>query len=79
MDTLHYKGWAIIPVALPTGDHQWTASCDLARLTAEGEEVFEDATEPLVRASRDEALAAACADAKAQIDNLLADPAVRLA
>ncbi len=74
MDKLQYKGWAIIPTVLPTPDHQWTVSCDLARITADGEEVFEDATHPLARASRDEALTAALNDAKEQIDNLVADP-----
>lgn len=79
MDKLHYKGWAIIPTALPTEDNQWRASCDLARITGAGEEVFEGATLSFVRANREEALNAACDEAVAQIENLIADPSVRLA
>jgi hypothetical protein len=74
MDTLHYKGWAIIPTALPTGHHHWAASCDLARITGDGQEVFEDVTEPVESTTREAALSAACAQAKAQIDNIIANP-----
>ena len=79
MDKLHYKGWAIIPTALPTTDHQWSASCDLARVTAAGEEVFEGATMQFVRPTEDEALAAACNEAYIQVDNIIANPTTRMA
>ncbi|MYM31183.1 hypothetical protein SAMN05192549_110145 [Duganella sacchari] len=79
MDQLHYKGWEIIPTVLPTGDHQWSASCDLARKTADGEEVFEGATMQFVRANKDDALTAACEEAVTQIDNIIANPLVRMA
>ena len=26
MDKIHYKGWEIIPTALPTSDQKWSAS-----------------------------------------------------
>ena len=26
MDKIHYKGWEIIPTALPTSDNKWSAS-----------------------------------------------------
>ncbi|TFW15900.1 hypothetical protein [Duganella callida] len=79
MSKLQYRGWAIIPNVLPTADQQWTASCDLARVNADGEEVFEAATMQFVRPSQDAALTAACDEARIQIDNLVADPQVRLA
>ena len=79
MDKLHYKGWGIIPTALPTSDHKWSASCDLARVTAEGEEIFEGATMQFVRDTEDEALAAARNEAYIQVDNIIANPTTRLA
>jgi hypothetical protein len=79
MDKIHYKGWEIIPTALPTTDHKWTASCDIERATAAGQEVFEGATMQFVRDTEDEAIAAACDEAIRQIDNIIANPLVRLA
>jgi len=79
MDKLHYKGWAIIPTVLPTTDHKWSASCDLARVTAAGEEVFEGATMQFVRTTEDEALAAARNEAYIQVDNIIANPTTRMA
>ena len=79
MDKIHYKGWEIVPTALPTTDRQWTASCDIARAGADGIEVFEGATMHFVRDSEDEAIAAACDEAIRQIDNIIANPLVRLA
>lgn len=76
---IHYKGWEIMPVALPTGDGRWSASCDIARADANGVEVFEGATMQFLRDSEDDALAAACDEAIRQIDNLVANPLVRLA
>ena len=79
MDKIHYKGWEIIPVALPTTDHQWSASCDIERANADGVEVFEGATMQFLRPTEDEAIAAACDEAIRQIDNIIANPLVRLA
>jgi hypothetical protein len=79
MDKLHYKGWDIVPTALPTSDQKWTASCDLARVAGDGEEVFEGATMQFVRDTREDAITAACDEAIAQIDNIIANPLVRLA
>jgi hypothetical protein len=79
MDKIHYKGWEIIPTALPTSDHKWSASCDIERANANGVEVFEGATMQFVRESEDEAIAAACDEAIRQIDNIIANPLVRLA
>ena len=76
---IHYKGWDIIPVALPAGDGQWTASCDIERANADGVEVFEGATMQFVREREDDAIAAACDEAIRQIDNIIANPLVRLA
>jgi hypothetical protein len=72
MNKLHYKGWDILPTALPTANHKWSASCDLERKGADGMEVFEGATMQFIRDTEDEALAAACCDAYAQIDNIVA-------
>jgi hypothetical protein len=77
--TIHYRGWSIVPVALPTSDHRWSASCDLQRVGADGLEVFEGATTQFVRDSEQEALAAATEEAARQIDNLIANPDIRLA
>ncbi|MYM25888.1 hypothetical protein GTP46_24985 [Duganella sp. FT135W] len=79
MNKLHYKGWEIIPTALPTSDHKWSASCDIERQGADGMEVFEGATMQFIRDTEDEALAAACREAHIQIDNIIANPSVRLA
>jgi len=79
MDKLHYKGWDIIPTALPTSDHQWSASCDLARVDAHGQQVFEGATMQFVRDQKEDAIAAACDEAVIQIDNIIANPLVRMA
>ena len=79
MDKIHYKGWEIIPTALPTSDNKWSASCDIERANANGVEVFEGATMKFVRESEDEAIAAACDEAIRQIDNIIANPLVRLA
>lgn len=79
MDKLHYKGWDIIPTALPTSDHKWSASCDIAHANSDGEEVFEGATMQFVRDSKEDAITAACDEAIAQIDNIIANPLVRLA
>lgn len=75
---IHYKGWEIIPQALPI-DSRWTASCDIERAGADGREVFEGATMQFVRDSEDDAIAAACEEAIRQIDNIIANPLVRLA
>ena len=79
MDKIHYKGWEIIPVALPTTERKWTASCDIARADADGAQVFEGATMQFVRDGEDDAIAAACEEAIRQIDNIIANPLVRLA
>ncbi|HAT30890.1 MAG TPA: hypothetical protein DCW29_08605 [Janthinobacterium sp.] len=76
---MHYKGWEIVPQALPIGDSKWTASCDIERAGTDGVEVFEGATMQFVRESEDDAIAAACEEAIRQIDNLIANPLVRLA
>lgn len=77
--SIHYKGWEIIPLALPTSDQQWSASCDIERAGADGVEVFEGATMQFVRDNEDDAIAAACDEAIRQIDNIIANPLVRLA
>lgn len=79
MRKIHYKGWEIIPVVLPTTDGKWTASCDLAHAGADGVEVFEGATMQFVREHEEDAVNAACDEAVRQIDNLIANPDVRLA
>lgn len=79
MDKMHYKGWNIIPVALPIADGKWSASCDLERAGADGVEVFEGVTMQFVRDSELEAITAACDEAIRQIDNIIANPLVRLA
>ena len=79
MDKMHYKGWNIIPVALPGNDGKWSASCDIERAGTDGVEVFEGATMQFVRETEVEAIAAACDEAIRQIDNIIANPLVRLA
>jgi len=79
MGKIHYKGWDIIPVALPTTEGKWTASCDIQRPDAHGAAVFEGATMQFVRAQEEDAVTAACEEAVRQIDNLLANPTMRLA
>ncbi|MYN44958.1 hypothetical protein GTP23_07730 [Pseudoduganella sp. FT93W] len=79
MDKILYKGWYILPTALPTTGGQWTASCDLARVEADGLEVFEGATLQFVRPRELDAVNAACDEARRQVDNILADPLTRLA
>jgi hypothetical protein len=79
MDKIHYKGWEIVPTALPTSDNQYTASCDIERAGADGIEVFEGATMQFVRDTEDDAITAACEEAIRQIDNIIANPLVRLA
>jgi len=60
MEKIHYKGWYILPTALTTTDGLWTAGCDLARVEADGLEVFECATAQFVRAREADAIRAAC-------------------
>ena len=79
MDSFIYKGWEVVPTVLPTADHRWMADCDLRRPGAAGEDVFEGATMEFVRDTQEAALAAACDEARIQIDNLLANPDVRMA
>lgn len=79
MDKIHYKGWEILPIALPTPDGRWSASCDISRVGVDGVEVFEGATMQFVRGHEDDAIAAACEEAVRQIDNIIANPLVRLA
>jgi hypothetical protein len=79
MDKIHYKGWDILPTALPTTAGQWTASCDIARMDADGLQVFEGVTMQFVRPTEEEAISAACDEAIRQIDNIIANPLVRLA
>ncbi|MCL6486735.1 MAG: hypothetical protein I4O49_21635 [Janthinobacterium lividum] len=76
---IHYKGWEIVPLAVPASDGKWSASCDIERATAEGLEVFEGSTMQFVRDDEDGAIAAACEEAVRQIDNIIANPLVRLA
>lgn len=76
---MHYKGWEIIPLALPISDKQWSASCDIERAGADGVEVFQGSTMQFVRDREDDAITAACEEAIRQIDNLIANPLVRLA
>lgn len=79
--TLHYHGWTIIArIELAgTGAVLWSASCDIVRIGANGVAVPEGTTMPFVREHKDDALAAACDEAKQQIDNFIANPLVRLA
>jgi len=79
MDKIHYKGWEIVPTVLPTNDNKFTASCDIERANADGVEVFEGATMLFVRETDDDAITAAWEEAIRQIDNLIANPLVRLA
>ncbi|WP_373991899.1 hypothetical protein [Duganella sp. BuS-21] len=79
MNTLQYKGWEIVTTALPTADHKWSASCDLVHFSANGKEVFEGATMKFVRDTEGEALKAACDEACIQVDNIIANPTVRMA
>jgi len=80
MDKIHYKGWEIVPTAIPTSDQtQWSASCDIERANADGVEVFEGATMQFVRDTEDDAISAAVEEAVRQIDNIIANPLVRLA
>lgn len=74
MEKIPYKGWYILPTALPTTDGQWTAGCDLARVEADGLEVFEAVTVQFVRAHEADAVRAACEAAMRQVDDILADP-----
>lgn len=76
---IHYKGWEIAPLAVPTSDGQWTASCDIERATVHGLEIFEGSTMQFVRDTEDDAVAAACDEAIRQIDNIIANPLVRQA
>lgn len=76
---MHYKGWEIIPFAAPTSENKWSASCDIERANADGVEVFEGATMQFIRDTEDDAIAAACEEAVRQIDNIIANPLVRLA
>lgn len=76
---IHYKGWEIVPFAAPTSDNKWAASCDIERAGANGLEVFEGATMQFIRDTEDDAIAAACDEAIRQIDNIIANPLVRLA
>ena len=76
---IHYKGWEIIPLAIPTSDQQWSASCEIERAGADGVEVFQGATMQFIRDQEDDAIAAACDEAIRQIDNIIANPLVRLA
>jgi len=76
---IHYKGWEIVPLAFPADDGQWSASCEIERAGANGVDVFEGATMQFVRGSEDDAIAAACDEAIRQIDNIIANPLVRLA
>jgi hypothetical protein len=76
---IHYKGWEIIPLAVATGERQWSASCDIERAGPDGVDVFEGATMQFVRDQEDDAIAAACDEAIRQIDNIIANPLVRLA
>ncbi len=76
---IHYKGWEIIPLAIPSSDKQWSASCEIKRAGADGVEVFEGATMQFVREQAEDAIAAACDEAIRQIDNIIANPLVRLA
>jgi len=80
MDKIHYKGWEIVPTAIPTSDQtQWSASCDIERANADGVEVFEGATMQFVRDTEDDAISAAVEEAVRQIDNIIANTLVRLA
>ncbi|WP_296001485.1 DUF6566 family protein [Rugamonas sp.] len=76
---MHYKGWDIVPFAAPTSDQAWSASCDIERANADGVEVFEGATMQFIRDTEEDAIAAACEEAVRQIDNIIANPLVRLA
>ncbi|MFT5644848.1 MAG: hypothetical protein ACI83P_002412 [Janthinobacterium sp.] len=75
---IHYKGWEIIPQAVDVGDGQWSASCDIERVGPDGVEVFEGATMQFVRDGQEDAIVAACDEAIRQIDNIIANPLVRL-
>ncbi|HEV7814680.1 MAG TPA: hypothetical protein VGP06_06200 [Janthinobacterium sp.] len=76
---IHYKGWEIVPLAIPTEDRRWGASCEIERAGADGIEVFQGSTMQFVRDNEDDAIAAACDEAIRQIDNIIANPLVRLA
>lgn len=76
---IHYKGWEIIAQAFLTAGQQWSASCEIERAGSDGVKVFEGATMQFVRDQEDDAIAAACDEAIRQIDNIIANPLVRLA
>ena len=71
---IHYRGWDIVPFVIPTSDGNWCANCEIEKLDESGMNTFQGALQTFLRTQKDEAITAACDDAKRHIDDILADP-----
>ena len=72
--SMHYREWTIRPFAIPLPNGQWSASCEIEREDADGLDTFQSASSVSVRDTKADAIAAACEDARHQIDGIIADP-----
>ena len=71
---LSYREWIIRPFAIPLSDGQWSASCEIECFDAHGLDTFQSALPVCVRKTKNEAIEAACEDARHHIDGIIADP-----
>lgn len=72
---VHYRGWAMMPTAIPQGDGTWTGNVELEVVDGDGADTFQGSFPNIVRDSKEDAIAAACDAARGHIDDLIADPA----
>ena len=72
---VHYRGWAMMPTAIPQGDGTWSGNVELEAVDGDGADTFQGGFPNVVRDSKEDAIVAACDAARGHIDDLIADPA----
>lgn len=73
-DTMQYRGWRIIPFAMPTPGGAWEATCEIEHEDERAIDTFQAVSGPFRQPDKDEAIRCAVADAQRRIDDIEADP-----
>jgi hypothetical protein len=72
-EALHYRGWDIVPFALPTPGGAWEATGEIER-PGDSIETYHAIAGPFRHADKQEAIARAVQGAMRRIDEIEADP-----
>ena len=69
-----YRKWAILPFAKSLPNGKWAVNYEIETIDGDGRASFQGALPAFEADTKNDALIAACADARRQIDGIIADP-----